>query len=75
MEIDIELYSNENKENRLRKKISGNTLQSMRPCLADITHKFMPEKQPAQPSKNVGLFKFASGGNSGGSCLKMKLPR
>jgi hypothetical protein len=45
MEIDIELYSNENKENGLRRKVSGNSLQSTRACLADITHKFVPEKQ------------------------------
>jgi hypothetical protein len=44
MEIEIELYSEGNKENGFRRKLSGNTLQATRACLMDITHRFVVEK-------------------------------
>lgn len=41
MEVNQELFSNENKENALRRRVSENTANSIRACLADITHRFV----------------------------------
>lgn len=41
MEANYELYSNQNKENALRRRVSQNNLNSSRACLADITHRFV----------------------------------
>ncbi len=75
METDMGLYSHDNKENALRRRISGSNLQTARPCLTDITHKFVPKENPVQVSKNVGLFKLATGGKNGGGSIRSTLPR
>lgn len=75
MEIDMGLYSNENKENALRCRVSNNTIEASRPCLADITHKFVPNKTVNRPSKNIGLIKLATGSTIGGNSLRRALPR
>ena len=75
MEIDMGLYSNDNKQNSLRRKVSGNTLHTNRPCLADITHKYVPKEPQNNATKNIGLFKLANGAKKGSGSVKSALPR
>lgn len=75
MEIDMELYSHENKENGLRRKVSGNTLNTNRACLTDITHKFVPNKTSQKIQKNVGLLALANAYRNNGPIVRSNLPR
>lgn len=78
MEIDIELYSSSNKENGLRKRASAASAASTstnRPCLLDITHKFVEKKENVGVCKNVGLFNLAMGNRIGNGSIKRCLPR
>lgn len=75
MEIDIELYSSSNKENGLRKRTSATSTSTNRPCLSDITHKFVDKKENVGVCKNVGLFNLAMGNKIGNGSIKRCLPR
>lgn len=75
MEMSSELYCNENKENALRRRVSGNSLSMSRVYLGDITHRFVLNKGLRKSSKNVGLFALANGAKNSGEVIKSSLPR
>lgn len=78
IDMDTSLYTTSNKENGLRKRVSENSSSSSdRPCLMDITHKFVKngEKNLERRATGGGLLRLATGGKVGGGAFRMALPR